>query len=183
VSERDSVSALARLLEGLGIRCVLFGALAANRYRAETRTTADVDLLLLDAGPGHDALTRALEETRWTVSWMAPERAILRARHPELGLADLIIAGTDFERTAIARARRDEGPGAFPIDYLAPEDVILFKLIAGRPQDLADVEAIVAAGTAVDETYLEAWAEAWDVLDAWRRMRGEASDAGTEGRG
>jgi hypothetical protein len=178
-TERDAVSALATLLGGLGIRAVLFGALAANRYRAETRTTADVDLLLRDAGPGRDALQRALVGAGWSVAWMAPDRAILRARHPQLGLADLIIAGTDYEQTAIERARRETLDGGPAIDCLAPEDVIVFKLIASRPQDLADVEAIVAANTPLDTEYLESWAEAWDVLDAWRRIRGEREPGGT----
>jgi hypothetical protein len=39
------------MLGGLGIRWVLIGALAANRYRASPCLTGDVDLLLADAGP------------------------------------------------------------------------------------------------------------------------------------
>lgn len=42
------------------------------------------------------------------------------------------------------------------------------ELIAGRYQDLADIEAILDAGVAVDASYVERWAEFWEVLDRWR---------------
>ena len=57
------------------------------------------------------------------------------------------------------------------VHALAPEDVIVLKLIASRAQDLADVEAILAARPILDEAHLERWAEFWEVLDAWRRLR------------
>jgi hypothetical protein len=174
VSERDSVSALAELLASLGIRWVLFGALAANLYRASTRTTQDVDLLLLDAGPGLEALERAFRAAGWSIRRATAEGEILRARHPSHGLADLILAGTDYEREAIARARTEHVAPDLAVDVLAPEDVIVFKLIAGRSQDLADVESILAARPLLDESYLESWAKAWDVLEIWRRLRREA---------
>jgi hypothetical protein len=147
------------------------GALAANRYRATTRTTQDADLLLLDAGPGVEALERALAESGWAVRRASPDGAILRARHSTWGLADLIIAGTAYEREALARSRAEDTGGSAEIRVLAVEDVILFKLIAARAQDVADVEAILAADPTLDEAYLESWARAWDVLDAWLRLR------------
>lgn len=55
--------------------------------------------------------------------------------------------------------------------FLAPEDVILHKLIAGRPRDLDDIQNILDAAPTLDEAYLEGWAEAWDVLEPWHRLR------------
>jgi predicted nucleotidyltransferase len=169
--ERSALETIARILRGLGIRFVLIGALAANRYRVTTRLTQDVDLLLADLGAGLDALTRALAGEGFEVRRVDPGAAILRLRHPELGAADLIVAATDFEREAIARARPEPLGPAGPIHVVTPEDVIVLKLIAGRAQDLADVEAILAAGIALDEAYLERWAEYWEVEELWRRLR------------
>ena len=171
MTERDSISALAAVLGPLGIGWVLIGALAANRYRRTTRTTQDVDLLLVDLGPGLDALESALREAGWSVRRATPSGEMLRARHPTYGLADLIVAGSDYERTAISRARAEDSAPRQSIRVLAPEDVIVFKLIAGRAQDLADVEAILAAKPILDESYLESWANAWDVLEVLRRIR------------
>ena len=53
----------------------------------------------------------------------------------------------------------------------APEDVIVLKLIAGRAQDVADIEAILAAKPSLDEAYLEEWVEFWGVRELWRRVR------------
>jgi hypothetical protein len=162
------------VLASLGIDWVLFGALAANLYRITTRTTQDVDLLLLDAGPGIESLERAFREAGWSVRRAAAEGDILRARHPAHGLADLIIAGTEYEREAIARARTEQVSIDLAVRVLEPEDVIVFKLIAGRAQDIADVEAILAAKPVLDETYLETWATAWEVLELWRHLRSAA---------
>lgn len=169
--ERSALEALGRLLDRLGIRWVLIGALAANRYRVTARLTQDVDLLLADAGPGHEHLARELAAEGWSVRRATPGGEILRLRHAELGAADLIVAATDYERHAMSRAR-EEHLGSLPARVLAPEDVIVLKLIAGRAQDLADIEAILAAKLLLDEGYLEQWAEFWGVRDLWRRVRG-----------
>ena len=169
--ERTALSALGALLDGLGIRWVLIGALAANRYRASPRLTQDVDLLLADSGPGIDALESGLRDVGWTVRRASPEGELLRLRHPELGIADLMIAGTDYQQEAMRRARCESfGEGA-SANVLAPEDVIVHKLIAGRTQDLADIEAILDAKVALNEAYIERWAAFWDVQEVWQGMR------------
>jgi hypothetical protein len=57
--ERDALSALAALLDGLGIRWVLIGALAANRYRGSPRLTAD---LVAGTEYQQEAIRRARQE-------------------------------------------------------------------------------------------------------------------------
>jgi predicted nucleotidyltransferase len=170
--ERNALEALGRLLDDLGIRWVLIGALAANRYRITTRLTGDVDLLLANTGPGPEHLERDLTAQGWSVRRAAPGGEILRLRHPELGAADLIVAATDYEGVAIGRAREEAIGGGYVVRVLAPEDVIVLKMIAGRAQDVADIEAILAAKPALDERHIERWAEFWSVLDLWRRLRG-----------
>lgn len=169
--ERSALDALRELLAALGIPWVLIGALAANRYRITTRLTQDVDLLLAGLGPGLAALERALSDAGWSVRRAAPGGEILRLRHPELGAADLIVAGTEYERTAIGRARPEALSPGSEVRVLAVEDVVVMKLIAGRAQDLADIEAILAAKPRLDDGYVTGWAEQWGVLDLWQRLR------------
>lgn len=171
--ERSALEALAELLGSLGIRWVLAGALAANRYRITTRLTQDVDLLLGDAGPGGEALERTLKDAGWSVRRASPGGEVLRLRHPELGAADLIVAGTDYERSAISRARRETLAPGMEVLVLAPEDVVVMKLIAGRAQDVADIEAILAARAPLDEAYVAERALEWEVLPLWKRIRGD----------
>jgi predicted nucleotidyltransferase len=168
--ERTALAELAAILERLGIQWVLIGALAANRYRAAVRLTQDVDLLLANAGSGLEELENAVRRAGWSVRRADPEGELLRLRHPELGIADLIIAGTDYQQEALRRARQE------PIDphttgrVLTPEDVILHKLIAGRTQDIADVEAILEAGVELDRAYLEHWLRFWEIEETWDRL-------------
>ena len=81
------------------------------------------------------------------------------------GLADILVAGTDYQREAIARAV-PEGRNRL----LTIEDVIIHKLIAGRYQDDADIESILATKPALDRTYLDRWIDYWDVGDRWQRL-------------
>lgn len=169
--ERTTLSALGALLGELRIRWVLIGALAANRYRTSPRLTEDVDLLLQDAGPGLEALESAARVSGWRVQRASPEGELLRLRHPELGIADLMIAGTSYQQEAIERAREEPIGAGETARVLTPEDVIVHKLIAGRSQDLADIEAILQAKVPLDEGYIERWAAFWEVTERWRALR------------
>ena len=40
---------------------------------------------------------------------------------------------------------------------LAPEDLIVLKLLFNRHKDIVDIERIVAAGTALDWPYIRHW--------------------------
>lgn len=172
--ERDAVRDLGEHLGAMSIEWDLFGAVAANRYRREVRLTGDVDLLLADHGGDLAALERSLAEAAWTPRRATPDGSVLRLRHPRFGAADLVLAETEYQRVALGRARAEVDTTGGVVRYLAPEDVIIHKLIAARPRDLDDIENILDAAPELDETYLEGWAEAWEVVELWRRLRGEA---------
>jgi predicted nucleotidyltransferase len=171
---RSALAAVGEILDRLEIRWVVFGALAANLYRAETRFTQDLDLLLQDAGPGVSAIEAALASSGWKVRRAIPDGTMLRARHVEHGDVDLVMAGTPYQHEALARAREEVLGDGTRVRALAVEDVVLHKLIAGRTRDIADVESILDAAVPMDEAYLERWASEWEVLEAWRRLRDAA---------
>lgn len=170
-TRRTALAELARVFDGLSIRWALIGGLAANRYRRAARYTVDIDLLLARPESGVADLEAALTGAGWSVRRADAEATLLRANHRDFGPVDLLVAGTDYQREALERARVEtvEGVGTTPV--LAVEDVIVHKLIAGRYQDLADIEAILEAGVAVDASYVERWAAFWEVLDRWRAFR------------
>jgi hypothetical protein len=170
--ERNALEALGRLLNSLGIRWALMGALAANRYRTSPRLTQDVDLLLAGLGPGLEALEHALRLEGWSVRRASPHNELLRLRHPELGAADLIVAGTEYEQLALVRARVETLGVIGPVHLLTVEDVLILKLIAGRTQDIADIEAILLSAVPVDERYVGEWVSYWEVEPVWRRLLG-----------
>ena len=53
------------------------------------------------------------------------------------------------------------------------DDVIIHKLIAGRPRDIDDIRSILSTHIALDESYVEDKAGQWEVLDRWIQLRSE----------
>ena len=136
--------------------------------------TNDTDLLLADTGPGLDELEQAMTNAGWSVFRADPGGELLRLRHPEYGLADLLISGTDYQKQAIQRAiteTLDNGS----VNILTAEDVIVHKLIAGRFQDLADIEAIVASMANLDHKYIEEWVMFWELGDLWKQVKSKTT--------
>lgn len=151
----SSVDELRRRLEDVGIDVVLIGAHAANRYRVEVRHTLDVDFLASTLAGAEDVLRDAGYQVRVVRDEGAPY--MIAARRGDAAV-DLLLAETDYQRLAMRRAVNG---------VLTAEDVIVHKLIAGRPRDLDDIASVLATGLPLDEGYIEEHAAAWGVLDRW----------------
>jgi hypothetical protein len=157
-----SADDLRQLLADSGISTVVIGAHAANRYRLEVRSTIDLDLLATTLDGAAEALRAAGCEVR-SVADDGVEYLICA----RIGSArvDVLLAETEYQRLAHDRA----------IDgVLTVEDVIVHKLIAGRPRDLDDIESILAAGVEFDESYVVEHSTEWGVDDRWRALRDRA---------
>ena len=156
----SSVDEARRLLEATGISLVLIGAHAANRYRVEVRHTIDVDFLASRLDGAADVLRGA----GWRVRAVSDDGVeyMIAARRGSAAV-DLLLAETDYQRLAMRRARGG---------VLTAADVIVHKLIAGRPRDLDDIASILAAPVALDDAYIAEHAQAWGVLDRWTTLQG-----------
>jgi hypothetical protein len=93
---------------------------------------------------------------------------------------DFVVAGDRTSYQAVATALAARGFTGAPyaaveLPIVTPEDLIVYKLIAGRTQDWADIEKVLAAlaieGRAVDWAYIEKWCSEWDVADRAARAR------------
>lgn len=86
-----TLAAVVTVLDGLAIRWTLAGALAADRYRASHRYTADADLLIV----WDDRLPEALAVAGFELNIAHDEGEVhlIRARGAQ-GNVDLIVAGT-----------------------------------------------------------------------------------------
>jgi hypothetical protein len=112
-----------------GIRHALVGALGANAYRIRPRTTEDIDFLV-----GNEAF-----ETHpgGFVTMRVPVIEFDGIDVDQVPLGDALAVIED----GLDRAQVSDGVPIAPADT-----IVIMKLIAGRTQDLADVEAIVASG-------------------------------------
>jgi hypothetical protein len=162
--ERSKIEAARRevtkTFDRLGIRWAIAGALAAERYRAEERVTKDADLLV----EWHDQLIVSLEALGYELKVARDEGEVhlIRARKEGVGV-DVIVATTEYQREAIARAFRRR---------LTIEDVLIHKLIAWRPKDRDDIASILSTDPQFDRDFVERWAAEWDVTDRWREAQG-----------
>jgi len=131
--------------------------------------TGDVDLLLANTGESLELLEENLAAAGWDVKRADPVGELIRINHEQFGSADLLLAGTAYQQLAIERSNPEKIDNQ-EIFILTPEDVILHKLIAGRFQDLADIEAILATSIQLDEDYLGEWVKFWEVQDVWNKL-------------
>ena len=79
---------------------------------------------------------------------------------PGASPADLSLALPGFEEEAITRAvAYDVGQGR-SVRLCTAEDLVVYKCVAGRPQDVMDVESIVARqGDSLDVAHIRRWVE------------------------
>ncbi|MEW6544050.1 MAG: nucleotidyltransferase [Nitrospirota bacterium] len=142
----------------------LAGGLAYSAL-VEPRATTDVDVLILLEATNSDQIARLFSGvfdsvvphqapmlfkggSIWRVIGIKDEREVI---------VDLLLAHSAFHRQALARKRTVDFEGlALPIVTL--EDLILLKAMAGRLQDLADIERICQRpDLQVDWSYVEVW--------------------------
>ena len=171
----DAITALAQVLEARELRWAIVGAHAANFYRDDIRSTSDVDVLVSLGAARLRELADVLAEAGWRIRRLYPDDWLLRVVHPNFGAVDVIAAGVEYQETALARAQPKVFPNGGTARVLAVEDVIIHKLIANRAQDEADVVSILATNTAMDEDYLGAWTEFWEIADRYENCLAKAS--------
>jgi hypothetical protein len=92
---------------------------------------------------------------------------------------DLVLSESPWEQAAIGRAVAVR-VGAADVRFVTPEDLVVHKLVAGRPRDLEDVRSIVARQPRLDRPYVERTLRAFEaaleqpLLDRWREASGRA---------
>jgi predicted nucleotidyltransferase len=87
----------------------------------------------------------------------ARETRVLLMRHQESGIdVDLVFGALPFEKEVMTRATWVELSGV-QVPLPLPEDLIIMKAVAHRPQDLADIEAILAAHQKLNLRRVRRW--------------------------
>jgi hypothetical protein len=166
----DVLATIASVFEQAGLGYALIGGHAVNLW-LEPRFTADIDVTVA-ADPTALARARAgLEAYGYRVNIehgaelpSGPDfiRFVRDADDPPI---EIQAAKTRLQHDLIARASRDSG-----VATATPEDLILLKLIAHWPKDLADLAGLLALD-GLDWGYIEERARDWDVLDRLGPLR------------
>jgi predicted nucleotidyltransferase len=153
-------------LEERQIPYMIIGGQAVLIY-GEPRLTRDIDVTL-GVGPDRLADLLALAHSySWRVLVEDPEEFVQRTMVLPLEDSrssiriDLILSFSPYERQALERVHR-VGIGKATVRFAAPEDVIVHKIIAGRPRDLEDVRSILTKRTNLDRAYICHWLAEFD---------------------
>lgn len=153
---------LSDALEPLGINWAVAGAVAANNYRDQIRSTTDIDVLLTLADQEMVVVLDALRQHGWESVDVITEY-LIRSQHPIAGRLDILVSGTDYEVGAIARAQRAYLDDNHTFRTLAIEDVIILKLFADRYIDRSDILSILMRRPTLDWDYLTKWLKEFEL--------------------
>ncbi len=140
---------------------VVIGGLAASLL-GRPRLTLDVDVLVLLAEERWPEFLAAGEPygfspRRSDSLSFARQNLVLLVRHQASAIdIDVVFGSLPFEKEAVAQAVWVELSGV-RLPLPRPEDLIIMKAVAHRPQDLADIEAVLAAQPKLNLRRIRHW--------------------------
>lgn len=157
---------ISRQLRLAKIPYMVIGGQAVLLY-GEPRLTKDIDITL---GVGIEAF----EKIKGSVSRLGlttlpedpkkfvRETMVLPLLDPGSGIrVDLIFSSLSYERQALQRAKRVK-LGKSLIRFASLEDVVIHKVIAGRPRDLEDIKGMLMKNPTYDRRYIRKWLKEFD---------------------
>lgn len=163
------------LLDREGIPYGIMGGFAV-RFWALPRPTYDGDLQISAAPERFVKALAQFEEAGFTVpdqyargftDTLAGMRKVKIQKYVDAKAwdIDIFVVTTELDRSAFQRrvcAKLDDRT----LWFLSAEDIVLYKLIAGRQRDLADINDIIILQTDLDREYLRRWAQRLGLEDA-----------------
>lgn len=166
-----ATQATSNLIEKLGNHGVIIGGVAVGLL-SNPRATKDVDAVLLVDPAGIKSLIELAAIEGLTCRTEDPEKFATEFRmillhHGESNVdVDIAIGALPFEEAMIRNAEEhifDKSSVRLP----RVEDLVVTKAIAGRPQDLADIDRLFSTHQKLDtELILKTVAEFADLLEA-----------------
>lgn len=175
-------------LAALKVDTALMGGIAVAAWN-HVRNTRDVDLLVRVKSSDEADFVRRLTEAGCKLLCDPPILKIGSSRILQLSYEppgkfldiriDVFFADTEYQQLALARRVELKLPGMDDsVFMLSCEDLILFKLLAGRILDRSDCAYLLRFnGDTLDVGYLKQWASSLrlsdDLDEIWREAFGE----------
>ena len=150
---------LAEAFETAGLPYMVIGGQAVLLY-GEPRLTQDIDVTV-GALPNRlpDILSalegvglRALVDTAFVEETLVLLCEDLASRIR----VDIIFSFSGYEQEALRRTQRVDVAGT-GVQFASREDLVIHKVVAGRPRDIEDVRSVLLKAEAVDLAYIRQW--------------------------
>lgn len=159
---------LIRLFDDLNIPYAIMGGMAVSVHGIP-RPTHDLDFTISVDRKRLNALYSAAVNLGYTTpeayqsGWVdqVSDLPLVRMRQWIDGKTvdiDLFLVESEFQESVLTRRMECLVEGR-PAWVVSPEDLILLKLIAGRPRDLGDIQDILMVQGQLDSNYLDMWSE------------------------
>ncbi|MBI5789082.1 MAG: nucleotidyl transferase AbiEii/AbiGii toxin family protein [Candidatus Schekmanbacteria bacterium] len=171
-----------------GISYAIIGGIALQ-YWGEPRFTRDIDVtVLVDLGKDEIILQKILSVFTPRISdalKFALQNRVCLVRSRDGIEIDISLGIPGYEEKMMGRTVECNLGGSYNVKICSAEDLIIHKAVAGRPQDLADIESIIMRqGEKLDEAYIRFWLDEFSLLletkevlerfeNPWRRLLGE----------
>jgi|SRR5579875_1119362 len=152
--------------ERRGVPYMLIGGQAVLLH-GDPRLTRDIDVTL---GIGPDRLPEILQLVQacgWRILVEFPDRFVSRTMvlpclDPESNIRiDFIFSFSPYEQEALKRVVRIP-IGRAEVCFASIEDLIIHKVIAGRPRDLEDIRSVLLKHPTLDIDYIHHWLGEFD---------------------
>jgi hypothetical protein len=172
-------------LEPLGYPCALMGGIALAVWN-HPRATRDVDLLIGVDSINFEPVVDQLRRNGCRPKRSPPLLSVGAIHFAQFLYSppgefydvqfDLLFAESDLQKSAIARRVTRDVPGVSrTIDVLACDDLILFKLLAGRMIDRADAATLLRENRdAIDFDYFLTWVGRLELTTGFAEIWAEA---------
>ena len=157
---------IAKALDSIGIPYMVIGGQAVLLY-GEPRLTKDIDITL---GVDLDRLADVLHimqsidlKPLVDPNTFTRQTMVLPCADPTTGIrVDLIFSFTPYEQQAMTRVKAVKVGGA-DIHFASVEDLIVHKMIAGRPRDIEDIKNVLVKNANVDLPYIRHWLDQFSI--------------------
>lgn len=156
----DLLERLACTLDEAGLPYMIIGGQAVLLY-GEPRLTRDIDITLgVDVDRQSDVSSAATKlglTLLVTPESFTKQTMVLPCVDPTTGIrVDFIFSFTPYEHQAIERAVLIP-IGHAQVRFATAEDLIVHKMLAGRPRDHEDVTGILLKNTTLNSPYIRHW--------------------------
>jgi hypothetical protein len=159
---------------------MIIGGQAVLLY-GEPRLTKDIDVTLGLGLEGLPDIKEAVARLSFRILVEDPEifvrkTLVLPVIDEESGIrVDFIFSFSHYESQALDRATPVKIKGT-AVNFASLEDVVIHKIIAGRPRDMEDIISILLKNPDYDRSYIDKWLAEFDkslsesYLEAFREL-------------